>query len=489
MDLRGFLEKLREDGQLASIQSEVDWNLQAGALCSMSNRIGGPAMQFTRVKDYPGLTLAGSLFTGPGNIPERREKPWTRHALALDLDGGTGYEEFMGELLQRTSAPLHPTVVSTGACKDNVLAGKDADILKFPIPFLHEGDGGRYGTCGVVIVKDPDSTWQSWGFHRWMVLDGQRLTGPFPPWDGLGIIHQKNESRGQATPFAIALGGDPATVLAAAMVAPPGTDKAALAGGLRQDPIPLVRAETSDLLVPAEAEMIIEGEVRPGERAEEGPFPQWIGRTPKTSQPVYHIKAITYRHNPILPIAAEGSKISDSLALTSTTLSLALTQGCGAVGLPIRWVNCPVETMMALCVVSLRKFYDGQPSRAAKFLFALPFAQPWFDKVLVLDDDVEAIDWERIMTDWWQKPNPSKDYHFLAAGNPTMLSAYSNSPAKTDVPATKVWIDATWPKTWEKTWIPRRVGFESYPEALQQRVVERWKELGLPGETVVKKSV
>jgi len=272
-------------------------------------------------------------------------------------------------------------------------------------------------------------------------------------------------------------------------VAPPGTDKAALAGGLRQDPIPLVRAETSDLLVPAEAEMIIEGEVRPGERAEEGPFPQWIGRTPKTSQPVYHIKAITYRHNPILPIAAEGSKISDSLALTSTTLSLALTQGCGAVGLPIRWVNCPVETMMALCVVSLRKFYDGQPSRAAKFLFALPFAQPWFDKVLVLDDDVEAIDWERIMTDWWQKPNPSKDYHFLAAGNPTMLSAYSNSPAKTDVPATKVWIDATWPKTWEKTWIPRRVGFESYPEALQQRVVERWKELGLPGETVVKKSV
>jgi len=150
-------------------------------------------------------------------------------------------------------------------------------------------------------------------------------------------------------------------------------------------------------------------------------------------------------------------------------------------GFPVRWVNCPVETMMGLCVVSLHKYFDGQPGRVAKFLLALPFAN-WFDKVLVLDDDVEAVDWERIMNDWWQKPNPSKDYHFVLGGTPSLLSAYENADEKREIPTTKLYIDATWPKTWEKTWIPRRVGFLQYPPELQRRVIERWQELGLPGD-------
>jgi len=101
--------------------------------------------------------------------------------------------------MSRSKAPIPPMQVDTGPCKENIATGADADILKFPVPYIHEGDGGRYGTCSVVIVKDPESGAQKWGYHRWMVLDGQRLTGPLSqPLLGvkeLNSVYRKYEAR------------------------------------------------------------------------------------------------------------------------------------------------------------------------------------------------------------------------------------------------------------------------------------------------------
>jgi len=488
MDLRGYLAKLEEAGHLKVIEEEIDWNLQAGALCAMSNRVGGPAIHLKRVKGYPGASLAGGLFTGPASAHFKRGRPWSRQAVALGLDADAGYEEFMDQLMTRSMQTIPPLQVTTGPCKENVLTGAEADVLRFPIPFLHQGDGGRYGTSSIVIARDPETGLQSWAYMRWMVVDGHTLVlGPFPFLKAIALIHQKYEAQRQAMPCCIVLGGSPANILAAASYPMPGTAEVDIAGGLARDPVTLVKAETSDLLVPADAEVVIEGEVPPGERAQEGPFPEWVRRSQPEPRPLLRIKAITHRNNPIIPFSAEGDKYSDSLSLTSTMVSLELTKALRfGFGFPVRWVNCPVETCMALCLVSVKNMRSGWPNSIGAAIFGLPFGK-WSDKVLVVEDDVEPLDWPQIMKDWGQKCYPYRDVNFFQ-GSRTFLADYTNSDEKDQPVQTKVVFDCTIPYWWDKSWIPKRVSFEtSYPPEIQERVVARWKELGLPGEPPVRR--
>src|SRR3989337_4371050 len=102
MDQRAFLTRLQDLGQLQVVDQEVDWDLQAGILSSMSTRIGGPALHLTKIKGYPGASLAGGLFTGPANLHFKPEKPWSRQAVALEMDATIGYEDFMAQLLERS---------------------------------------------------------------------------------------------------------------------------------------------------------------------------------------------------------------------------------------------------------------------------------------------------------------------------------------------------------------------------------------------------
>jgi len=494
MDLREFLRRLEEAGQLQAIDEEVDWNLQAGAICTMSNRTGGPAIHFKKVKGYPdGYSLAGSLFAGPSNVKFLPERPWSRQALALDLAADTDYETFIATLLERCVEPIPPIRVSVGPCKENILREGDGDIYSLPIPYLHAGDGGRYGNAGVVLTRDPEAGWQYCGWHRWMVADGQSLVialqpllTPFLP-GTLSAIHQKYKAANQPMPVAIVLGGDPAYLLAAAMFLRPGTEVTAVAGGLRREPIALVKAETNDLLVPADAEIVIEGAVSPTVSVPEGPFPQYIHRTPPTPGPLCHITAVTHRSSPIFPFIAEGDKFSDSLSIISTFVSLELTRFAKRdLGVPVRWLNCPVEAMMALCAVSMRIIQAGWPARLTRFLFAHPLAG-WFDKVLILDETVEGVDWLDMVRDLTEKANPEKNWHWLQ-GTSSFVQAYSNSDAKLNPIATKMYINATFPSWWEQSQLPKRIAFEtSFPPAIQERTVARWKELGLPGEPVVRK--
>jgi 4-hydroxy-3-polyprenylbenzoate decarboxylase len=495
MDLRDFLSRLAEEGQLKAIGEEVDWNLQAGGVCTMSNRVGGPSVHFQRVKGYPeGYTMAGSLFTGPANVQYKPVKPWGRQAVALGLGADTDYETFIGELLVRMGTPIRPTEVSTGTCKENILTGGDVDVTRFPVPYLHEGDGGRYGTISTLIVSDPETGWQHWGYYRWMVVGPNKLVAPlapfhapFLPMNPLNMIYQKHAAQSRPMPFCIVLGGDPAVFLASSFFSPPGTDHAGIAGGLRKDPISLVRAETNDLLVPADAEIVLEGEVVPGEMAEEGPFPEYVRRTQRAPQPVYTIKAITHRNQPIFPFSAEGHKVSDSLSLVSTAVSLELTRACKGMGFPLRWVNCPVETMMALCVASIQVWHSGMPARLARFLFTAHPLGLWFDKVIILDHDVDPVDWKYIMQDWSYKVNASVGVHYLN-GPRSYLVDYSNADEKNNMEGTKIYFDTTFPYWWDKAWIPKRLSFETtFPKEIQDLVVERWGEYGLAGKPWVRK--
>ncbi len=495
MNLRSFLKRLDEAGQLNTIEDEVDWNLQAGALGSMSNRVGGPAIHFKRIKGYPsGFSLTSGLFTGPKIIDYRRERPWSRQAIALELDPKIDYDDFLNGFLMQTAPISHvpSIVVSSGPCKENVMKSQEVDVQKLPIPLIHQGDGGRYINCSITIAMDPETKWQYWGWHRWMVVGKDLLTGPLQdlvipiqPVSPMQILLQKHG--GVPMPCVIVIGGSPACMLSTCVFTPPGADKSAIAGGLQRDPVPLVKAETSNILVPSDAEIVIEGEINPTRTALEGPYPEYVRWSPQSPQPVFQVRAVTYRNEPVLPFVAEGGMASDRISLVSTVISLEiyryLKMECG---IPVAWVSFPVEAKMALCVVALHRVSHGMPAEAAYACFSHP-ASCWFDKVLIVDSDVEPGIITDIMNSWVEKTNPAKDYHFMK-GPATYLSSYSNSDERNSPIATKMYIDATYPLWWEKSWLGTRLSFETcFPEEIQKRVLERWKEVGLPGEPYIKK--
>ncbi|MBI2876035.1 MAG: UbiD family decarboxylase, partial [Candidatus Tectomicrobia bacterium] len=350
MDFRRFLKRLEEVGELKTIPDETHWSLEAAALCAMTNRVGGPAIFFPKVKGYPsGHGLAGSLLTGPGTMFYQERTPWGRIAVALGLDKGISYEALMEVLIERRLHPIPPLRVSTGPCKEVIARDREADLFSLPFPYLYEGDGGRYGTCQVLIVKDPEMDWVNWGVYRFMLLTQDRLAIHMGPRSHIGAIYRKYERRGEPMPCCIALGVEPAALLAAATTLPVGLSEAEVAGGFKQDPIELVKAEANDLLVPARAEAILEGYIPPGERAMEGPFVDLIRRTEPQPRPVFHLTALTRRQAPILPFVAEGAKVSDSLAIRSLLASLNLTLKCRTERqFQVRWINLPVEARLGL---------------------------------------------------------------------------------------------------------------------------------------------
>lgn len=497
MDLRQYLAKLAELGQLTSIDGEVDWNLRASALAAMSNRIGGPAIHFKNVKDYPGMSLVSGIYTGPAHVHLKREKPWCRQAVAAGLELGTPWERLVGRFMEAQMQRIPPVTTTSGPCKEKVLLGREAQITRLPIPFLHQGDGGRYGTLSALTVKDPETGWQYWGYHRWMVVSPHELTGPFEPVIGpflafppyhVNVIAQKYHARGEAMPFCIVLGGDPALFLASCMFALFGSDQPQVAGGLRREPMEMVKAETSDILVPGNAEVVIEGEVKPGVRADEGPFPEMVTRLPKTPRPVFSISAITHRENPIIPFSTEGGKFSDMLGIRSTFVSLALwgwVKGPGAEALyPIKWINCPPEAMMATCLVSIDRSipFPGTPAAVARALFTSPMAS-WFDKIHISEETLKPGDWLAIIDELNQQVHPRDGFHRLKMMPPVYLGHYRNDDAREEPIPTRLYIDATRPLWWDPGWVSHRMTFENtYPPEVRQKVMARWKEYGLPGE-------
>ncbi|MDI6814375.1 MAG: UbiD family decarboxylase, partial [Desulfitobacteriaceae bacterium] len=227
------------------------------------------------------------------------------------------------------------------------------DLSAFPWPHLYARDGGRYMTAGVIIVQNRAGTWVNWSVCRGLINGRDKLVLNITPDSHLARLHREYEEKGEPMPASIVLGGDPACFIAAALNVPWGMSEAAIAGGLKGNPVALVRSETNSLLVPAGAEVVLEGEILPGERLPEGPFPEYVRYAPSQLRPVFFVRAITHRKNPIIPFVAEGVKVSDSMALRSVLISLELMDKLRRqTQLKVRWINLPVEAKLGLCVAA-----------------------------------------------------------------------------------------------------------------------------------------
>ncbi len=474
MDLREYLAKLKEIGELREVSEEVHWNLEAAAFSAMMCRVGGPGLLFNKITGCPsGYRLAGNIFAGT------KERPWRRYALMLDLDPDIEYMDFVEKWARRVVTPVRPTVVSTGPCKEEIHIGKEVNIFEFPIPYLHEGDGGRYGTIQCFINKDPDSEWVNWANYRFLVHTRNKLGILMSHGQqGADLFYRKYEARGNTMPFCISIGGDPVYFIASVALVPEQFSEVDLAGSLRQEPIQLVKAETNDLLVPADAEIVIEGEVRPHERADEGPFGEYFGfmHGPRTPRPVLRINAITHRKNPIIPFVVEGMEGSDGQCLSATSFSMGLyTDVRTFQGFPIKSLYYPMQIPYSFPVIATEVSYQGYIHEVANFLFSHG-AFGHNDHVCFVDSDVNPADMDQVLEEIALKVHPTRDFHIGNLEAPKVTLNVYQSPQEKEVGLTaKVYIDAT---TKRKEGL-RRLTFETlFPEEIQKWAVENWKEIG-----------
>jgi len=309
---------LRSDNDLAEINREVDPNLEVAAIVRRVSEVNGKAPLFNNVKGSKnGLWR---MFGNSGSLRNSEKEKFGRVARNFGLPPTATWKEISERTQAAKSAtPLKPNVLPTGPCKENKLSGDQIDLEALPVPYLHEGDGGKYlQTYGIHVLQSPDGTWTNWSIFRGMVVDKQRIVCLVGTGQHNSVIRQKWLEAGKTEiPWALAMGVPPIANLVAALPVPENVSEGEYVGALVGKPLDLVKCELSDLLVPANSEIVLEGTFSLKDKALEGPFGDFLGIVFDNDQhpmPLFKVETITYRNDAILPISVPGRITDESVS-------------------------------------------------------------------------------------------------------------------------------------------------------------------------------
>jgi 2,5-furandicarboxylate decarboxylase 1 len=365
-DLRGFLADLGND-LLKVSQPFAPKHEMAALLREMP--ANGPAVLFENVTGHPGARVVGNL------VASRR-----RVAKALD----TTEAELNATYLQRTRQGIAPRQCDDAPVKEVRHTGTLDIASLLPVLTHYAGDGGPFVTTGVVLCSDPATGRRGMGIHRMMVKGGNRM-GILLANPPLSAFHANAEANGRPLDIAIALGVEPALLIAAVVKAgPQGPDKMDMAGALRGAPVDLVRAETVAVDVPARAEIIIEGRVLPGVREAEGPFGENTGYYFSNISPVVEVTAVTHRrdfiYGALCPWTADVDSLL-SLAAGTELLGQLRTQMAGIADLDLTTGTCGFTAVIALS--------KAKPTDVRRLIHLVFGMDKRVKLVTVVDDDVD----------------------------------------------------------------------------------------------------
>jgi UbiD family decarboxylase len=463
-DLREFLTKLEAEDELARVKAEVNPQYELGAVCRKALDSGGvernKALFFESPKGYDIPIACNILDSRP------------RYFMALDIKP----EEIVAEYSRRTAKPVPPRLVKDGPCKEKVLIGDEVDLFMFPIPTWNEKDGGPFITTPTVIAKDPDTGRRNVGRYRMQVHDGKSTGIYAASYREIGQWMKKCHDRNEALPVAIAIGTDPIVSLCAVALFPPGVDELAMAGALRGEPVEVVQCETVPLEVPSTAEIVLEGEIRPGDMKVEGPFGEFPGYYGERGErPFIRIKAITHRSSPIFEATYEGRPPTGS----STTQGLfheieimRLIRGQG-----LKKIRMSVGSAMFMAIASIEKHYAGQERMLALDILSTPSGR--FIKTLILvDKDIDPDNWTQVEWALGTRFQPRQDLTIIDDIIGIYLDPSLLPEEKKTWPqggrTSKVIIDATKP-------IHRDYPEECLPKKDIMALVEaNWSKYGIP---------
>jgi len=482
--LRNYLVILKDLGEVQEIDAEVDWNLEMGAIIRRSYELRAPAPLFNCIKGIePGFRVLGA----PAGLSRRNGL--ARVALSLGLPATAG----AGEMVEALAAahgrtPLPPRRVTYAPCKENKLLGKDVDLWRLPTPLIHDGDGGRYlNTWGTIVVRTPDRKWTNWSISRIMVIGKDTMAGLLLPNQHLGMIHAKWKALDQPMPFALALGTEPVIPFVSGMPLDENVDEADFIGGYLGEPVDVVDCETVDLQVPATSEIVIEGTVSVAEKAREGPMGEYSGYLAPGSgsmHPVYHVSAMTYRNEPILPVVAAGEPVEENHTCWGLVVSAQILWELRQQGFPVTMCFCPLESAAHWMVVTVARSYRDRyaPAELAQALGAAVFRSrsgSFIPKIILLDDDIDATNLDEVVWAFATRCHPARD-QFLFPDQPVLpLVAFLTPDERKRARGEKVVYNCLSTTDLPPDQVPRRSSFRfAWPKEIQEKVVRDWQRYG-----------
>ncbi|MBU3062369.1 UbiD family decarboxylase [Nocardia sp. NEAU-G5] len=487
--LREFIVELDKIGEVQSIEKKVDWNLEIGAVSRRSYELRAPAPLFSSIT---GIDKGLRVLAAPGGLSAQPGLTFSRIALALGLPATARGADIVTALADaRTRQPIPPKIVETGPCKDNVMLGADVDLLKFPTPLIHDGDGGRYiQTWGMNIARTPDGSWTNWSINRMMLVDRNRLACLIPPLQHLGIIKARWEQAGTPMPIAVALGVEPGLPYVGGMPLPEGADESHFLGAYFGEPLELVRAETVDLLVPATAEIVIEGYVSHTDTFEEGPmgeYPGYLDRASSAPQPVLHVTAVTYRDDAILPVAVAGAPVEEDHTGWGLPHAAEMLHVLRSAELPVAACWGVLESACHLWVVAVDRDWHartGLSSRefaqrigevvfgAGKLAFGVP-------KLLVVENDIDISDPLQVIWAFTSRAHPEHSEIHFDNEPQNILPIYLEAYERLSYHSTKVVYNCLLADRFAADEQPVPADFaHNWTPQMQQHVLDNWRAYG-----------
>jgi 4-hydroxy-3-polyprenylbenzoate decarboxylase len=476
-DLREFIRALEERKLIKRIAVEADPALEIAEINDRVVKAGGPALLFEKVKGSK-IPCVVNLF---GSFERMR--------LALEVDNLDDIGKKMLEFLEpdiptniieklkaipklKRLSDFLPKYVKAGPCKEVVIKDNPSlDIL--PVLKTWPEDGGRFITLPMVFTKDPETGARNCGMYRMQVFDG-KTTGMHWHMHKDGAAHyRKAERMGRRLPVAVAIGSDPAVMYSSTAPLPPDVDEMLLAGFLRSSPVEMVRCETSDIEVPANSEIVLEGYCEPLERRKEGPFGDHTGYYSLIDDfPVFRLTCMTMRRDAIYPATIVGKPPMEDCFMGKATerifLPLMRKQLPELVD-----INLPLEGVFHnIAIVSIDKRYPGHARKAMYALWGM--GQMSFTKMIVVVD--KWVDVQNLSEVVWRIGNnvdPKRDIVILE-GPLDVLEHASSIPAY----GGKLGIDATKKlpsEGFERDW-PDDIAMS---DDIKNLVNKRWNEYGL----------
>jgi len=494
-DLRGFLAMLEQKGQLVRVTREVDPLLEINAIVDRLARREGPAVLFQNVRGST-LPVLGNLFGS------HRRVAWTlgaddffaqarrRIAEAFARAGGAGprvreseiRESFLYAPQADRVLPLgslletRPLEVTEAPCKEVVIPADEVDLDRFPLTKLWPQDGGRFITMPVVITRDPETGDLNAGTYRMMYLERNKTCMHWLPRKHGNLHCRKAEEMGRDLPVVVAVGCDPALQLSGCFPLHAPMDEFLVTGMLKGRGVRVVRADLSDLPVPAGAEVVLEGVVRAGVRATEGPFGEFHGYySPPKQTHVFEIQRITTRRDPIWHMATTGRPFTEIhyMSKAAERLGLARQQ---ALSSEIVDMNMAREgASLYLMIVSIRKERPYQAREVIEKIWKQKGQAEFIANVIVVDHDIDVHNLSEVM--WAFSLNVRADQDLLVSSRCEQDLEHPGLCPRGE--GARLGIDAT--RKWkEENYTRERPGLVTMDEEVTRRVLERWESDGLP---------
>lgn len=489
-DLRDFITKLEAAGELKRISMPVSTELEMTEIADRTLRAGGPAILFENVQhphnpDSKNMPVLANLFGTPKRV-----------AMGMGQDDVDTLRE-VGELLAFLKEPEPPKgikdlwdkmpvfkqvlnmpakEVRKAACQQVVIEENDVDLNKIPVQRCWPGDVAPLITWGLTVTRGPHKKRQNLGIYRQQVIAKNKVIMRWLSHRGGALDFREwcQQRPGEKFPVAVALGADPATILGAVTPVPDTLSEYAFAGLLRGDKTEITRCQTSDLQVPASAEIVLEGYIDPEETAPEGPYGDHTGYYNEVeSFPVFTVTRITHRENPIYHSTYTGRPPDEpailGVALNEVFVPILKRQFPEIVDFYLPPEGCSYR----MAVVTMKKQYPGHAKRVMMGVWSFLRQFMYTKFVIVCDDDVNARDWQDVIWAMTTRMDPARDT-LLVENTPI---DYLDFASPVSGLGSKMGMDATnkMPGETDREWGTPIV----MDDAIKQKVDEIWYDLGL----------